>query len=355
MAMVIVLTATFIVLATISVSVAMIMTNIDKVSGGANRDKALANAQRGLERARGKYILNNGLFSGCNAGDCVDTSSISACGSCADMIYGSTSDGNRVEVDAITQPTNGGGFGLPTAGSATLLATGYYKSVARQRSLDICLNYCSVSLFNCGDNGCGGSCGECGPGSSCESGVCSTPTSCSDITMECRDDCVEGDACGGGKVSDSVNNTVVIGGGCTNTSGSGCNGGLDALTEQWDNTAGIYTTTNAIEAKEGELNIDTLKSVDPTLSIFPAAQFCDSLTFNGFNDWYLPASDELQTLNTLWQATTLNNFQESCYWSSTESAQDSASIRDFTGFLGSPCSNTGIKSENNYIRCVRRY
>lgn len=349
--MVIVLTASFIVLATISVSVAMITSNVDKVSGGANRDKALANAQQGLERARGKYILNHSLFNGCSAGDCIDTSGVGECGNCATTIYGSLSNGNRVEVDAITQPT--GGL-VPAVGSATLLATGYYKNIARQRSIDICLNYCDSGNFTCGDNGCGGSCGECGPGSDCTAGVCSTPTGCSDITFECADECIEGDVCGGGKVVDSINNIVVVGGGCSAPSGTGCDSGVDSLTDYWDNSGGHYEATGATNTKNGELNIGTLKSIDPALTIYSAAKFCDDLTFNGYDDWYLPALEELQAVNALWQALTLNNFQESCYWSSTEVDQDNASVQDFA-VLGVACSNTGSKTELNYLRCTRRY
>ena len=354
MAMIIVLTASFVVLVTIGVSVAMIANNLDKVSGGINRDKALSNAQQGLERVRGKYFLNNSLFDSCNAGDCIDTNGLTACGACAGLLFGTATNGNRVEVDAITPPTISGGLGDPyLVGSATLLATGYYKNTARQKSINICLNYCSLAGYNCGDNGCGGTCGSCTLPQTCQSGVCTGPaTSCSDATIECGDECVEGDTCGGGTIIDSNLNTVAVLGGCEDEAGANCGNQVDVLVRRWDNTGGSYLQTDALDSEDGSNNTTTLQSIEPALDRFDAVRFCEDLSFNGFSNWYLPGSKEGDRMSEANSFGWITNTSEGCYWMSNETDADNANYKQF-GFFGI-CSDGG-KGNDYYVRCLRRY
>lgn len=354
MALIIVLTASFLALVMIGVGAALLSGNIDKLAAAVNRNKTNENIQSGFERVRSLAKINNTYLGSCNTGDCIDTANAS-CVSCANGVI-DLGNGNRqkVEITNITQPVaTEEGY---AAGSVNVLVTGYYKNLASQRSFSSCLNYCALSGHNCGDNGCGGVCGTCTLPETCQTGVCTAPaTACNDINLECGDECVVGDVCGGGTVLDEAQNAVVIGGGCQSTNGDACNTGLDSYTDLWDNTGGHYVATGATNNKEGEVNLTTLLDLDPGLNSWPAVKFCSDLSFNGFSDWYLPSTTELDQMNDLWQVSTLNNFQPTCYWSSTETSDGTAYVKDFSTPLSFPCANPGDKFENNYIRCVRRY
>ncbi len=354
MALIIVLTASFLALVMIGAGASLLSGNLDKLASVVNRNKSNENIQSGFERVRALAKVSPTYLASCNTGDCINTTD-ATCVACANGVI-DLGNGNRqkVEITNITQPTTTEeGF---VAGSVNILVTGFYKNVASQRSFTSCINYCSLAGYNCGDNGCGGVCGICSEPETCQSGVCTAPTTaCDNINLECGDECASGSVCGGGTVIDEINNTVSIGGGCENTNGDGCNSGIDTYTEAWDNTGGHFLQTGAINNKEGEVNLGTLLDLNPGLVAWPAVKFCSELTFNGFSDWYLPSQSELQGMNDLWQNSLLNNFAESCYWSSTETAQETAFIQDFSFPLSSPCVNAGDKSETNYVRCIRRY
>ncbi|HDQ03675.1 MAG TPA: DUF1566 domain-containing protein, partial [Deltaproteobacteria bacterium] len=71
-----------------------------------------------------------------------------------------------------------------------------------------------------------------------------------------------------------------------------------------------------------------------------AAQFCDELSYGGYNDWFLPSQDEL---NKMWvnlargtndddgiaTYSPVGDFRRDIYWSSTESDRDGAMGRSF--------------------------
>ncbi len=354
MALIIVLTASFLALVMIGVGASLLSGNLDKLASVVNRNKSNENIQSGFERVRALGKVSPAYLASCTTGDCIDTTN-ATCVACANGVI-DLGNGNqqKVEITGITQPT--AGEEGTVAGSVNILVTGYYKNLASQRSFTSCLNYCTVAGRNCGDNGCGGICGTCSEPETCETGICTAQTtSCEDINMECGDECSVGAVCGGGTVVEENTNIVVIGGGCQNTNGDGCNSGVDTYTDVWDNTGGHYLETGAVNNKEGEINLGTLLDLDPDLLTWPAVKFCSELTFNGFSDWYLPSTTELQGLNDLWQLSSLNNFAESCYWSSTETAPEVATVQDFSLPLSGVCSNPGEKSETNYIRCMRRY
>jgi hypothetical protein len=54
-----------------------------------------------------------------------------------------------------------------------------------------------------------------------------------------------------------------------------------------------------------------------------AAEICDSLVVNGYDDWFLPSRDELHMMYGNLQRKGLGNFKGEWYWSSTPSEQNS--------------------------------
>lgn len=95
----------------------------------------------------------------------------------------------------------------------------------------------------------------------------------------------------------------------------------------------------------------------------PAAQFCRSLRIGGFDDWYLPARDELaqlcrnlgptrKTTPDLFKTGGAEAFDENWYWSSTENAQTSYNAWIVGFYYGG--QNYFNKFNTNGVRAVRR-
>lgn len=90
---------------------------------------------------------------------------------------------------------------------------------------------------------------------------------------------------------------------------------------------------------------------------FAAAEYCDGLSAHGYDDWYLPAQDELNVLYTNKNTGDLNGtFDETgsgaagYYWSSSENASNTARRQRFSD--GNQLLN--IKDLVLAVRCVRR-
>lgn len=354
MAMIIVLTAAFVVLATIGVGAAMIASNLDKISSGINHNKADSNLQIAYEKLRGIYKVTPTFLDACSGGDCVSLTN-SNCVSCTDptATYTNGDLKYKVKINSITQPNPL----EPSAGSLVLDTTGYYKGLAKIRSFTMCLNYCAVSGRNCDSNGCGGVCGTCVEPQTCggggSEGVCGGGGTCpNDVNVECDGSCVEGESCGGGRVIDRSNHIVATGGGCEDTSGSSCGrGNPDSLTRVWNQNTGVSGATNADDGRE---NARILREINGTGIIpeeYEAVKFCEDLSSNSFEDWYLPAQNELNALYNAWQSGWAADFAADKYWSSTERASKESFFTDFSG----GAAGYVPKDQQWYIRCVRRY
>ena len=87
---------------------------------------------------------------------------------------------------------------------------------------------------------------------------------------------------------------------------------------------------------------------------FPAFKLCKDLGTGGHSDWYLPSQVELYYLwavhETIEAGGNITNFQNTAYWSSTESGTSSAWSQYFT--VGN--QGNGFKTGANRVRCVRR-
>ena len=138
-------------------------------------------------------------------------------------------------------------------------------------------------------------------------------------------------------------------GGCTNSSTPTCAGGTDATTKAWANNSG----TTAYNVLTAATNTDDGQSQSATLATTytdtDAAKFCESMSYAGYSDWYLPAKAEF---NLIYQnKATIKGFSSN-YWTSTDLSTTSAyNFQVSAGYFG----NGSGKSNVNTVRCVRRF
>jgi hypothetical protein len=80
-----------------------------------------------------------------------------------------------------------------------------------------------------------------------------------------------------------------------------------------------------------------------------AAYLCDTLTLNGYNDWYLPSLDELKKLYI--SKSVIGDFSANIYWSSSENTIDNAwGLSFYNGTL-----YNSYKSVACNVRAVRSF
>jgi hypothetical protein len=131
--------------------------------------------------------------------------------------------------------------------------------------------------------------------------------------------------------------------------GVSCTGSRAVL--QWNNGTDSWTNTGLPSSITGKSNSSTLNGLSDAGAPYAAAIFCESLSLNGYTDWYLPARAELNELYS--NHMVIRNFETTgnWYWSSTEdSAADSFSQRFQDGFQ----TSGGGKYSDRLVRCVRR-
>jgi len=85
-----------------------------------------------------------------------------------------------------------------------------------------------------------------------------------------------------------------------------------------------------------------------------AAQQCDELEFNGFDDWFLPSRDELDQMYGNLKRRNLGDFKNDFYWASSMQGTSSSHRQNFrNGELGSMSFSMGIY-RNTYVRPIRQ-
>lgn len=114
---------------------------------------------------------------------------------------------------------------------------------------------------------------------------------------------------------------------------------------QW----GCYGTSipGATSPTDGAANTTAIVAACTTTPI--AASVCNDLVLNGYNDWFLPAKDQL---NYLYQQRSLvGGFTNNYYWSSSENGADLAWSQYFNNG-----DQDGLNKINDfYVRCVRSF
>lgn len=111
------------------------------------------------------------------------------------------------------------------------------------------------------------------------------------------------------------------------------------------------TTRSTVSTTNGLANTNTLVSFGT--AAHPAAGHCKYLSTGGYNTWYLPAKNELNTLYSSKAKTpfaTANSFVGNYYWSSTENNGNNAWNQNMSN--GNQ-NNNNKNNGNNYVRAVR--
>ena len=114
---------------------------------------------------------------------------------------------------------------------------------------------------------------------------------------------------------------------------------------------------SAFSSSDGLANTNTLYAFGNSITTgHPAAYYCKTLTQGGYNTWYLPAPDELNTLFSNKSATpfaTANSFGGSNYWSSMAQSHTGNYWAWFQD-LSSGTQTYGGRAHSYYVRAVRR-
>jgi hypothetical protein len=83
-----------------------------------------------------------------------------------------------------------------------------------------------------------------------------------------------------------------------------------------------------------------------------AAQLCDDLASNGYNDWFLPSIDELTWMYTY--RTHLDGYNSSG-WYLSSSQFDSNNVWSLFFAIGAPSSSTLKNNNTFYVRAIRAF
>jgi len=125
-------------------------------------------------------------------------------------------------------------------------------------------------------------------------------------------------------------------------------------------TTPCNVTTGVTSTSDGTGNTATLAT---NYTDTAAAQYCKTLNYGNYADWFLPAKDELNSVLFAQSncksgngscndgGSVITGFVASGYWASTEDSATNAWNQSFYNGL----QGNSSKTANGYVRCVRRY
>jgi hypothetical protein len=138
---------------------------------------------------------------------------------------------------------------------------------------------------------------------------------------------------------------------------SGQHGLICALEDQspalpWSNGNNIITNATGSGIGAGKINTETIVAAQGVGSY--AAQICNSLILNGYNDWFLPSDAECFAMYfNLKTMRSLGSFADTLYWSSTEASIDNAYSQ--YGKDGYPPNGGYYKNSTYPVRAARAF
>jgi len=115
------------------------------------------------------------------------------------------------------------------------------------------------------------------------------------------------------------------------------------------NQSAVVTGADGTIIGTGEANTLDIVAQSGNVTATSAAVYCDSLSYGGFIDWFLPSKNELNQMYV--NKTTIGDFSSVAYWSSSESAASTAWSQNFS--TGTQTSVS--KSTASYVRPVRSF
>ncbi len=118
----------------------------------------------------------------------------------------------------------------------------------------------------------------------------------------------------------------------------------------------IMVDTGYTSLTTGRYNSSGLASLIDSGAPYSAVDYCESLSENGYSDWFLPARNELTGVLCL-NRTAIGNFDTAYlypYWSSSEVSLSYAGMARFSDCNPLYSGTAQGKSGNYNIRCVRR-
>ncbi len=135
--------------------------------------------------------------------------------------------------------------------------------------------------------------------------------------------------------------------------GVACTGTRSSL--PWNDGNSNWVTTNYRNGVTGEANTAGIAAMDANSSVsgnqdHVAAVYCNDLSQDGHDDWYLPATEELNVLYS--NKDVIGNFGH-YYWSSREYNSHGAYSKDFYGGTWYYDYNS-YKNSTKLVRCVRK-
>ncbi len=195
----------------------------------------------------------------------------------------------------------------------------------------------------------------------CHSDYCQrTFSDCSDnpskMALLCPTKPTLGCFCGGGIVYSTSSRLIASPSNCT--SADNCDNTQDdpqkTVKFLWQ-TNDSSNTPDASDREDGRKNV----GIATDDGSHPAGEFCHNLRINGFDDWYLPALNELDAMISNHNVPAYLNLDTFKYWSSTQYDATKAWGYDFSrGYDVDPnkCNifNGGC-NESDHVRCIRRY
>jgi len=118
------------------------------------------------------------------------------------------------------------------------------------------------------------------------------------------------------------------------------------------------TCTNATSNTDGKTNTRTIIETDCSSSPQKAAILCDTLTLGGYDDWYLPAIDQLEVVGSSGIRIYYPDYDPNkCYWywSSTEYCFAPYTYHAYQFEFCAAVTNHGSRVGYDAVRCVRDF
>jgi hypothetical protein len=127
--------------------------------------------------------------------------------------------------------------------------------------------------------------------------------------------------------------------------------GPDIVGPNYYGVAGTQTGTGTGKANTGAVAASHNRVGTPQ----SAAQFCETLTAGGYDDWFLPSKDELNLMYTNLHAKGLGNFQYDWYWSSSQGDNDGAPFRPWAQIFSNGGQDRSGQTNKYCVRPIRSF